>query len=278
MNTFTDFPNNKQIMDFDLPQVSIETFSASPIPIRHPAESDTFSRFENIPGHNQEVLMNSRFVLIGAGGLNSWVALGLVRSGARDLVIIDPDFVERTNLTRQYFFSQDLGKPKANSLARNLLSSSVAGCNITAIPFRLEDVLEKYTLPADILITGVDRNDCRLEAAKYARRRHIPAIFTMLSHDGMRCHTFLQGPEDKNPCLWCALPDLQLNSNSPCVSSIISSCYLASAFTTFFVHRAVMGWPQQFEAFNWRESDLSGMIPDKTCMILKRAGCPVCST
>ena len=123
----------------------------------------------------------------------------------------------------------------------------------------------------------MDNNACRLFAAQFARRRQIPAVFTMLSRDGMRCQSFLQGPEPADPCLWCALPNLDPESAAPCVAAIISSCFLASSFAVFFAHRALMGWPESVEAFNWREADLLGTTPDRVGQIKRRSDRPVCT-
>jgi molybdopterin/thiamine biosynthesis adenylyltransferase len=255
----------------------VETYQAEPLPAPHPAEADIFSRLALVPGHRQSDLEAARVVMVGAGGLNSWVACGLVRSGVRSLTIIDPDRVERSNLTRQLFFGSDLALPKAARLARHLAEHSVNPAQLTAIPLRLEEAAERYPLAADLLVVGVDRNDCRLTAVRLARQRQIPAVFTMLSLDGMRCHCFLQGPDPRDACLWCALPNLKTDSASPCAAAVISSCFLAAAFTTFFIHRALMDWPPGTEPFNWRESDLLGSSPDAHGLVPQRPDCPVCS-
>jgi molybdopterin/thiamine biosynthesis adenylyltransferase len=199
----------------------------------------------------------------------------LARSGAKFLTVIDHDRADRTNLARQFFFKEDLGQPKGIRLAKNLTSQAAGGGTITGIGLAFEEAIEQYALPADIFVVGVDNNACRLKAAQVARRRHIPAVFTMLSGDGMRCQAFLQGASPLDPCLWCALPNLDPEKILPCASAIISSCFLASALTIFFVHRALMGWGD-IKPFNWREADLSGMTSDKTGMIQKRDDCPVC--
>lgn len=97
----------------------------------------------------------------------------------------------------------------------------------------------------------------------------------MLSADGMRCHVFLQGASPQDPCLWCALPNLDPEGTMQCVSAIISACFLASAFTVFFVHRALMGWGS-LEPFNWREDDLSGRTTGRIGNIRKLPDCQVC--
>lgn len=253
----------------------LETFIAEEIKATHPAEPDLFARHEDIPAHQQKLYENARILLVGGGGLNSWAGLGLARSGAKYLTVIDHDRVDRTNLARQLFFKDDLGQPKGIRLAKNLTTQSVSGATMTGIGLSFEEAIDEYPLPADILVVGVDNNACRLKAVQVARKRQIPAVFTMLSRDGMRCQTFLQSALSLEPCLWCALPNLDPEKILPCASGIISSCLMASALTVFFVHRALMGW-DSIEPFNWREADLSGMTFDRQGVIQRRKDCPIC--
>jgi len=254
----------------------LETFIAEEIKATHAAEADIFARHEGIPAHNQRLYEEVRILLIGGGGLNSWAGVALARSGAKNLIIVDHDRIDRTNLARQFFGKKDLGEPKGIRLAKNLTSQAVGGATLTGIGLPFEEAIEEFPLPADILVVGVDNNACRLQAVRIARKRRIPAVFTMLSRDGMRCQAFLQSASPLEPCLWCALPNLDPEKIMPCSSAIISSCFLASAFTVFFVHRALMGWGN-IEMFNWREADLSGMALDRKGTIQKRPNCPVCS-
>jgi molybdopterin/thiamine biosynthesis adenylyltransferase len=61
-----------------------------------------------------------RALLVGAGALGNFVALGLAAAGCRRLVCLDPELVEITNLNRQILFWDKVGKPKATALARRL--------------------------------------------------------------------------------------------------------------------------------------------------------------
>jgi molybdopterin/thiamine biosynthesis adenylyltransferase len=262
--------------EFPVAENPIETFESKEIAATHPAEPDMFARHEGIPAHNQKLLREARIVLVGAGGLNSWAGLGLARGGARSICVIDDDRVDRTNLSRQFFDADDLGRLKGKALAKKLARQAVGGATVTGIGLRFEEALETYPLPADIFVAGVDNNKCRMQVILEARRRNIPAVFTMLSRDGMRCQAFLQGASPLDPCLWCALPDLDPEQVAPCASAIISSCLMAAAFTIFFTHRAIMGWGS-IPFFNWREGDLAGIAPDRTGLIIRRDDCPVCS-
>lgn len=59
--------------------------------------------------------------IAGAGGLGSNCAAMFVRSGFRRLVIADNDRVEASNLNRQFYFMDQVGRPKVEALAENLL-------------------------------------------------------------------------------------------------------------------------------------------------------------
>lgn len=254
----------------------VSTLIADGLPPAYPAEAETFARHDGVPGHNQTSLAKANIVLAGAGGLNGLTALGLLRSGGKYMTVIDPDIVERTNMPRQLYLGEDLGQPKAIRLIENLRKDAIAGATLTGIALTLEEAFEKYVLPVDLLVVGVDRNDCRKFAVDLARQRHIPAVFTMLSRDGMRCQSFLQGRNPEDACLWCALPNLDPDRASPCASAIITSCMLASSFAIFFAHRALMGWPENITPFNFREADLLGVSPDRIGMISQRTNCKIC--
>ncbi|MBA3051671.1 sulfur carrier protein ThiS adenylyltransferase ThiF [bacterium] len=58
--------------------------------------------------------------IAGAGGLGSNCAAHLVRCGFRKLRIIDFDVVEYSNLNRQFYFADQIGKRKIDALTENL--------------------------------------------------------------------------------------------------------------------------------------------------------------
>jgi sulfur carrier protein ThiS adenylyltransferase len=59
--------------------------------------------------------------IAGAGGLGSNCAIALARSGIGKLIIVDFDFVNESNLNRQYYFEDQIGLPKVEALEGNLL-------------------------------------------------------------------------------------------------------------------------------------------------------------
>ncbi len=254
----------------------IQQFRSPPLPEPHRLEVDVSERQSRVPGHNQSRL-NCHVGFIGAGGINSWTMSGMLRCGITECTVIDFDQVARTNLTRQYYFAEDLGKLKAPSLAKNLRKHSTAEAFITAVSARFEDVVNDADLkPFDLLIVGVDNNRARLAAAKYARVKQIPAVFAALSLDGMRVHSFLQGPNTDDACWHCALPDTNPLEGDACAAAIISSCFLAASFLVFLGQRALMGWPEGVQPYNWRKADLFGGTPGCTGFVKRRPNCPTC--
>lgn len=94
--------------------------------------------------------------IAGAGGLGSNCAAHLVRSGFRNLHLVDFDCVEPSNLNRQFFFADQIGRPKVAALAENLrritpdLSLALAQARIT------EDNAADWFADCDVVVECVD--------------------------------------------------------------------------------------------------------------------------
>lgn len=58
--------------------------------------------------------------IAGCGGLGSNCAVALARVGVGNLIIADFDIIEESNLNRQYFFFNQIGEKKAQSLENNI--------------------------------------------------------------------------------------------------------------------------------------------------------------
>ena len=68
------------------------------------------------PEEMQTKLRNARVAVAGLGGLGSNFAVLLARSGVGELLVVDFDTVDVTNLNRQMYLIPQLGKPKAEAL------------------------------------------------------------------------------------------------------------------------------------------------------------------
>ena len=133
-------------------------------------------RLSDIENH----LKKFRVGIAGAGGLGSNCAAALARTGIGTLVIADFDKVEPSNLSRQYYFVNQIGMMKAEALKDNLLRirpeinvvihqvklnkenipSLFAGCHVIVEAFDRSDMKEmlietvQNELPGVPLIVG----------------------------------------------------------------------------------------------------------------------------
>ena len=71
----------------------------------------------------QEALAAARVLVVGCGGLANPAGLYLAGAGIGELVLVDDDVVEPSNLHRQVAFrDEDTGRPKAEALKAHLLA------------------------------------------------------------------------------------------------------------------------------------------------------------
>jgi sulfur carrier protein ThiS adenylyltransferase len=106
-------------------------------------------------------LKKFRVGIAGAGGLGSNCAVALARTGIGTLVIADFDKVEPSNLTRQYYFLNQIGMMKAEALKENILRIRP---EIQVVIHKIK--LNKGNIPAifagcDAIIEAFDRSDMK---------------------------------------------------------------------------------------------------------------------
>jgi molybdopterin/thiamine biosynthesis adenylyltransferase len=111
-------------------------------------------------------------LLVGAGALGNFVALGLGYLGIKNIDIIDADDIEATNLNRQVLFFDSVGKDKAPTLAERV--NSFFGVNARGVKqyFRKDTDISKY----DVVFDCVDNHETRIltsEKCKESKKKLI---------------------------------------------------------------------------------------------------------
>ena len=113
-------------------------------------EEAIFQRVELLLGDDvTKSLAAKRVIIFGVGGVGSWCAESLVRSGIRKLTIVDSDCVSVTNINRQLMATtESVGRVKVEVLKERLMSINPSAeitarheffTAETASQFRLED-------------------------------------------------------------------------------------------------------------------------------------------
>ncbi len=104
----------------------------------------------------REKLGNFTVGIAGCGGLGSNCAVSLARVGIGRLVIADFDVIEESNLNRQYFFREQIGKKKALALKENI-EKITGSTRVEAHDLKLnEDNLPELFGECDVVVEAFD--------------------------------------------------------------------------------------------------------------------------
>ena len=107
------------------------------------------------------VLEKAKIGVAGLGGLGSNVLSHLVRAGIRRFVAADFDVVSASNLNRQFFFADQIGRKKTEALAENLRRIDPE----LELDFRDLRLTEEYTralfADCDVVVEAFDKADAK---------------------------------------------------------------------------------------------------------------------
>ena len=109
-------------------------------------------------GETMERIAQQRVIIFGVGGVGSWCAESLVRSGIRHLTIVDSDLVCITNVNRQLMATtQTVGQVKVEALKERLLTIN-PDAEITALQqIFSEETADSFQLDTyDYIIDAID--------------------------------------------------------------------------------------------------------------------------
>jgi molybdopterin/thiamine biosynthesis adenylyltransferase len=228
-----------------------------------------------VDGFSHKKLRTLRVVMVGAGGIGGEIGEGGVRKGWGQLTLIDHDKVELTNLNRQRFSKQDLGKYKAVQLAKSLSKDGFFNTHITGIPFTFEEAIErKLDLSCDVAICGVDSSSTQIVIAAYYYKLGIPVIFTAVSEKAANGYVFIQ--ETGKACFSCFVPDAMTgDGRHPCPGSpsLKDILKVVSGIALYAVDSLVM---KRLRVWSYKEIFLDGTIPDFSTVIDRRQDCKLC--
>jgi len=162
-----------------------------------------------VGGVGQEKLLESKVLIVGAGGLGSPLLMYLAAAGVGTLGIIDDDRVELSNLQRQIVHTTDsVGMDKVESAAATLKAINP---DVNVIPYKDRfgpknalNLIRAYDLVAD----GSDNFATRFLVNDAAYFAHRPLVSgAILRFDG-QVATFknFPGGHKEGPCYRCIFP------------------------------------------------------------------------
>ena len=131
-----------------------------------------------------------RLAVVGVGGVGSWAAEALARSGVAALTLIDLDHVSESNINRQVqALGATLGQAKVQAL-RERIQDIHPGCNVTCVEEFVDESNWPSLLPAvvDGVIDACDQVRAKAALAAWALRTNTPIVIAGAAGGKRRPH------------------------------------------------------------------------------------------
>lgn len=140
------------------------------------------NRLELMIGSNNISKLNSATIaIIGLGGVGGSALESIVRSGINNIIIVDKDIVDITNLNRQVIsLTNNIGMSKVD-VAESRIKLINPNCNVIKLNMFLDDsnIDELFKYNIDYLIDACDTIDTKISLIKESLNRNIKIISSM---------------------------------------------------------------------------------------------------
>jgi molybdopterin/thiamine biosynthesis adenylyltransferase len=163
-------------------------------------------RIRNWGAEVQLKIKKSKVIIIGAGGLGSPASIYLTAAGVGNLLIIDSEEFELSNLNRQILANtEDIGSSKAEVATRKLhkLNPEI---EISYNKIKLtEDNIEKVLKGAHVVLDALDNWKTRFIVNKICVNNNIPLSHGGVTELGGQAFTIIP---KRGPCLECMFKNI----------------------------------------------------------------------
>ncbi len=171
------------------------------------AQKERYSRHLLIPEvgvEGQKKLLDSRVLLIGAGGLGSPAGLYLAAAGVGTIGIVDFDIVDASNLQRQVLHTTDRVGEKKTESARQTINALNPDVSVVAHEEMLTDEnVDRLIAGYDVILDGTDTFETRYTLNDAAVAAGIPVVHASVFRFEGQLTTFVPY---EGPCYRCLYP------------------------------------------------------------------------
>lgn len=209
--------------------------------------------------------------VVGAGGLGGPLALALGAAGV-ELVIVDPDVVEVSNLHRQIQFTgDDLGAAKATTLATRVIA---AGGKAKGYQLRwLADDADDISGDSDLIVDGSDSPETKFAVADWAVATNKPYVIAAALEFGG--NVLVGGPG--TACYRCFFEEPV--AGATCASAGVLGPIVGAigGIAAAFALAAARDRPRGNLGALYVFDDLRASADPRIVRFSPRAGCPACA-
>ena len=126
-------------------------------------------------------IKSKKVAVIGVGGVGGYAVEALVRAGIENIIIVDYDIVDITNLNRQIIALQDNIGQKKTEVIRDRIKLINPSCNVIIIDKKLDEnnVLELFNYKIDYLVDACDTVKVKERLISECIKRNIKQISSM---------------------------------------------------------------------------------------------------
>jgi len=239
------------------------------------SERERYSRQIIFPGlgpEGQQRLLDSTVAVIGCGALGAFHAGALARAGVGRLLLIDRDFVELSNLQRQWLYEESDARdamPKAVAAARAVarINSAVRADPLVAdlTPGNIADLLDGSSL----LLDGTDNFETRYLINDFAVDRTLPWVYGGAVGSYGLAMPVVPG---RTACFECVYPEPPSGPQPTCetagvlntITALVASWQVSLALRILCGH-PVEGAITTFDAWSGSVRQISMPPPDPAC-------------
>jgi molybdopterin-synthase adenylyltransferase len=245
-----------------------------------PGEEERYSRqilFTPIGEAGQTKLLDASVCIVGCGALGSFQAEALARAGIGQLRLIDRDYVDYTNLQRQWLFTEADARnesPKAIAAATRLADLNHCVRVEPLVTDFTPSNAEELAQGCNLILDGTDNFETRYLVNDVSVKLNIPWIYgAAIGSYGIAMPIVPQ----KGPCFACVYPKPPTGSQPTCdVNGVLASATAAVAsFQVAAALRLLVGWPD-FEC-RIHTLDVWEGTSKQISAGLRDPECPVCS-
>jgi adenylyltransferase/sulfurtransferase len=250
------------------------------------AERQRYSRqilFSGIGEEGQEALLRSHAAVVGCGALGSFHVSALARAGVGALTIVDRDYVEASNLHRQWLFEEsDAAEslPKAAAAERHVarINSTVHARGVVT-DLTASNVAELLG-DADLILDGTDNFETRYLINDFAVSRGVAWIYGAAVGSYGLTMPVIPG---RTACLRCIYPDPPSGVQPTCetagvlnaIVSAVASLQVADALKILSGHAGlVRGRLTTIDVWEGGIRQIEGLVTDPECPTCARREFP----
>ena len=187
------------------------------------SDNERYSRqilFSGIGLAGQQKLLDARVAIVGCGALGSFQAGALVRAGVGGgsgfVRLIDRDYVELSNLQRQWLFNEE---DAATALPKSVAAGRALGKINSAVTVKpvVADLAasnaEELLSGVDLILDGTDNFETRYLINDFAIARNVPWIYGAAVGSYGLCMAIVPG---RTSCLKCIYPEPPSGAQPTC--------------------------------------------------------------